>query len=306
MGGFLQRSSINKRSDRQVKKMRPMLAKIGDKSILNETGYIYEPKLDGFRAILHMGKEHKFISRTGKDLTQKFSDIKLPRINANSCIIDGEIVAYNKKGIPDFNLLTNGAPAVFVAFDILEKDGVDLRAKPLTERKKILHSTLKENNTVQVMYYTTEGQKLWSVLKKKGAEGVIAKKKDAMYQDGVRSNSWLKIKFTNTIDAIVIGFTHSKRKISSLALGLYEDDNIVFIGKVGTGFDESFIGDFLPKLLKIKTTKKIDLLPYDVISVKPRYVVEVGYLEFTPDKKLRAPVFKRLRIDKDVSECTFP
>ncbi len=103
--------------------MKPMLAKIGDKNLLGKPGYIYEPKLDGIRALLSVGKTATFQSRNGKDLTERFSGIQIPLIKATSCVIDGEIVAYDNKGNPDFNCLQNGAPAVYVAFDILEKDG---------------------------------------------------------------------------------------------------------------------------------------------------------------------------------------
>lgn len=286
--------------------MRPMLAKIGDEKDLERSGYIYEPKLDGIRALFHYGKNPTFESRNGKDLTTRFSSIRVPLIKASKCVIDGEIVAYDAKGIPDFNLLQNNGTAVFVAFDILEKDGVNLRNEPLMERKKVLHATLKENATVQLIFYTEQGKKLWSAMKKLGAEGVIAKKKDSVYQEGKRSDSWVKIKFLQTVDAVVIGFTEAKRKISSLALGLYDNGTLTFIGKVGTGFDEQFIEHFYPKLVNIMTTTKSEALPKEIIAVKPRFVAEVEYLEFTPDCKLRAPVFKRLRDDKNVSECTFP
>lgn len=283
-----------------------MLAKIGDEKDLEKPGYIYEPKLDGIRALLHFGKNPIFESRNGKDLTTRFSSISLPSIKASRCVIDGEIVAYDRKGNPDFNLLQNDGQAVFVAFDILEKDGVDLRKKPLMERKKILRTTLPENATVQLIFYTEKGRKLWSAMKKRGTEGVIAKKKDSVYQEGKRSDSWVKVKFLKTVDAIIIGFTEAKRRISSLALGLYDDDSITFIGKVGTGFDEQFIERFFPRLEKIKTGKKSGVLPKEIVPVKPRFVAEVEYLEFTPDKKLRAAVFKRLRDDKEISECRFP
>jgi bifunctional non-homologous end joining protein LigD len=283
-----------------------MLAKIGDDTVLDVSGYIYEPKLDGIRALLHYGKNPTFESRNGKDLTTRFSTIHLPNLKASTCVIDGEIVAYDSKGNPDFNLLQNDGPTVFVAFDILEKDGVNLQTKPLMDRKKILRQTLKENATVQLIFYTEHGKKLWAAMKKRGTEGVIAKKKDSVYQQGTRSDSWVKVKFLKTVDAIVIGFTETKRKISSLALGLYDDGNITFIGKVGTGFNEQFIEKFYPQLVKIKTTMKNEALPKEIIPVKPRFVAEVEYLEFTPDCKLRAPVFKRLRDDKEASECRFP
>jgi bifunctional non-homologous end joining protein LigD len=89
-------------------------------------------------------------------------------------------------------------------------------------------------------------------------------------------------------------------------LGLYEDGHIVYIGKVGTGFDDRFMESMLPRLLKIRTTKKSDVLPKDVIAVRPRYVAEVEYRELTPDGKLRQAVFKRLREDKEVADCRFP
>jgi len=209
--------------------MRPMLAKTGDETYLDKAGYIYEPKLDGIRAVLFYGKNPTFKSRNGKDLTERFSGIRLPPIKATTCIIDGEIVAYDRKGNPDFNLLQNNGTAVYVAFDIMKKNSVDLRQKPLMERKKILRATLHGNETVQTIFYTERGKKLWKSMKKRGVEGVIAKKKDSTYEEGTRSDSWVKIKLTNTIDAIVIGFTHSKRKISSLALGLYDDGSISYI-----------------------------------------------------------------------------
>jgi bifunctional non-homologous end joining protein LigD len=286
--------------------MRPMLAEIGDETVFEQPGYIYEPKLDGFRALLYVGKTARFISRNGKDLTGRFPNIRLPLLKATSAIIDGEIVAYDSAGNPDFNLLTNGGAAAFVAFDILEKDGQDLRMKPLLERKRILRATLRGNATVQRIVCTEEGRKLWNLMKKRNLEGVVAKKKNSVYQDGVRSRSWLKIKRENTIEAIVIGFTHAKRKLSSLALGLCDDGEIRFIGKVGTGFDEAFIEHFLPRLEKIVRKNPQVALPKGTIEVTPRFVAEVRYLEFTPDGKLRAPVFKRLRDDKDISECRFP
>jgi bifunctional non-homologous end joining protein LigD len=286
--------------------VKPMLAKIGDETILTTPGYIYEPKLDGIRALLHVGKTAWFESRNGKDFTERFSNIRIPPIRVVSCVIDGEIVAYDDKGNPDFNCLQHDAPAVYVAFDILEKNGRNLQGKPLMQRKEILQTTLKENATVQLIFYTEQGKKLWNSMKKRKLEGVIAKKKDSVYQEGKRSESWLKIKLTQTVDAIIIGFTETKRKISSLALGLYDDGDIQFIGKVGTGFDDAFIEGFWPQLEKFKTTKSRERLPEEIIPVKPRFVAEVEYLEFTPDRKLRAPVFKRLRDDKEISECRVP
>ncbi len=283
--------------------MRPMLAKTGDENLINKEGYIYEPKLDGIRVLFYFEKKIRFISRNGMDLTRRFQNIK-PVINAFSCIIDGEMVAYDNKGNPDFHKLQNGEEAVYVAFDIIQKDGKDLKDVTLIKRKAILRDTVVESKNVQLMFYTDKGEELLESIKKRGVEGVVAKKKNSTYHEG-RSDAWQKIKLTKTVDCVIIGFSSMKRKISSFALGLYDKGELVYIGNVGTGFDNRFIDEFLPKLDKIRTKKNFAQMPKNIIHVKPVYVAEVGYLEFTPDMKLRAPVFKRLRDDKPIEECNF-
>jgi len=293
--------------------IKPMLAKIASKDYLGKPGYIYEPKLDGIRALMHISeKKIWFRSRNNKDLTERFSNAQLSgmmqSIKAKSCIIDGEIVAFDKKGNPDFNLLQNQGSPVFVAFDIIEKDGKDLKGLSLLQRKDILGKTVIDREDLQTNYFTQDGKKLWHSVKKRKLEGVMAKKSDSIYLEE-RSDNWLKIKLVSTIDCIIIGFTQEKRKISSLALGLYENKEIIYVGKVGTGFSEKFIEDFSANLEKSAKSYKSILrhdIPKGVILVKPEYVAEIEYLEFTPDRKLRAPVFKRLREDKNIAECTFP
>ncbi|MFA6088416.1 MAG: non-homologous end-joining DNA ligase [Candidatus Woesearchaeota archaeon] len=301
--------------------MKPMLAKlVNDKShidVLNTKGHIYEPKLDGIRAILYFNKNKRniFKSRNNIDITKRFENIDLSKIKAKSCILDGEIVSYNKEGNPDFHILQTQEgekEAVFVVFDILNKNGKNLKNIPLLQRKKILNKTIIENKSLQTIFYTTKGKKLFLSMKKRKMEGIIAKKSNSFYLEGIRSDNWLKIKNLNTIDCIIIGFTKGKRKISSLALGLYKNKKIIYVGKVGTGFSEKFIDTFEVSMSKIKEDIKNKLsdesknLPKEIIFVRPKHVAEIEYLEFTKDEKLRAPVFKRLRDDKSIKECIFP
>lgn len=296
--------------------MKPMLAVLGNKEILKNKDFIFEPKLDGYRALLYKDKDSiKLLSRNNINLTNRFPELLLKdNIKADSAIIDGEIVVYNKKGHPDFQLVqgrhenpsTIEYPATYVAFDILEKDGKSLLNLPLTERKKILQDTIIESKRIQINLYTDKGEVLWKEVSKLEIEGVIAKRKSSPYQQQ-RSQDWIKVKLTNTLDAIIIGYTKGKRAISSLALGLYEKESskkIIYLGKVGTGFSESLLEELKNKLEKIKTNKKIaETTEKDIIWTKPLLVAEIKYHEFTKDKILRAPVFLRLRDDKKPEEC---
>lgn len=284
--------------------MKPMLAKPGNEEYLGMSGYIFEPKLDGFRAILKIGGSASITSRNGLDLSGYLQINKLPEINAISATLDGELVAYDENGNPEFNLLGQ-KNATFVAFDIIEKDGIDLKKFGLLQRKSILKETVPEDNALQLMFYTKDGRMLWKSMKERGIEGVIAKRIKSIYKEGTRSDDWVKIKFVNTVDCVIMGFTREKRKISSLALGMFNRDNLQYIGNVGTGFDEKFINDFYPKLASIIVRNQPGF-PNGIIAVKPVYVAEVNYLKFTPGMKLRSPVFKRLRLDKDASECILP
>lgn len=288
-----------------------MLAKIADKQILASKDYFFEPKIDGYRALCIKQKNKiKFISRTGHDISHNFPEFKFPKnIKASSCILDGEIAIFNEKGNPSFQLMQHSSKslhnAVFILFDILEKDGKNLKTLPIEDRKKILSKTIVENKNLQLIPFSDDGLALWKNITKKKLEGVIAKKKGGSYIDG-RSSAWLKIKTQNTIDCVIVGITKQKREISSLCLGLYDNKILKFIGKVGTGFSEKTL-DQLAHLLKKDEKLKIEpvsgVLPKNFIPVSPTNVCEVKYLESTKDFRLRIPIFLKLRDDKLPKDC---
>ncbi|MBI2134127.1 hypothetical protein HYU11_05610 [Candidatus Woesearchaeota archaeon] len=278
--------------------MKPMLSKTGSVTDLKKGGFLYEPKLDGIRALCKADQKGITItSRNEKDITARFPEFRFrANISAKSCILDGEIVSYDENGIPSFQILQEGAKAHYAAFDILEKNGKNLTGLPLSERKLILESTVNEGEGMQKVPYTKNGEKLWKLAKKMKVEGIMAKGKESTYYPGIRTDRWLKIKLHKTIDCIVTGYTSKKREISALALGLYEKGKMKFIGKVGTGFTEDFFRQ-LRGMLK-KTGEK-----EGITTVEPELVCEVKYSEFTKAGKLRSPVFVRLRPDKAPEEC---
>lgn len=302
-------------------KYQPMLCKIGTKNDLKNKKYFFEIKFDGTRAICYF-KNNKInlINRRNNNITHRFPEFKqFVNLIKTECILDGEIIVYNKRGLPDFNLLqsrdqldkaflieirSKELPATYIVFDILERNGKSLIHLPLTERKQILKSTIKNNSTLEECVHTEKGQQLWKHVIKKHLEGVIAKEKNSYYQPGKRSNQWLKIKFLKTVDAVIVGYTHEKRIISALCLAIYKDNNLFYIGKVGTGFRMPFLEDLKKKFTKIS---KVPITnppkTNDITWVKPKFIAEVEYLEFTKKQHLRVPSFKRLRYDKPIEEC---
>jgi bifunctional non-homologous end joining protein LigD len=264
-----------------------MLARSGSERIIGKKDYIFEPKLDGYRALCFISENDvKIISRNKVDMTEDFRfDFK---IDSGSVVLDGEIIAYDENGKVSFSDVKKSKNVQFIVFDILERDGKDLRGFPLERRKKILDKVLTETKSVKVIVFTEDGNKLLDFVKEKNLEGIVAKRKNSRYV-GARSDSWVKVKFSKTIECVVLGFNSKNRKLSSLNLGLFDDRNqLVDVGAVGSGFSEKDLDELLSRIDK-----------------NERFVVEVKYHEFTPDKKLRAAVFQKIRDDKSPEECTF-
>lgn len=301
---------------------RPMLAFQGSRSDLTRPGFIFEPKLDGTRALCYKnGTELHFINRRDHEMTPRYPEFDfISLIDARSCVLDGEVVVFDGQGNPSFRLLQKREhaapgmyrmrsaqhPATYIVFDVLEIDGRDITGLPLSERKGLLDAKVGEGTNLRRIVYTTDGKRLWDLIYEKGIEGVMAKGIDSVYEEGKRSPNWLKIKTVVTIDCVIAGYTHERRAISSLALGLYVGKDLRFIGRVGTGFTEDFLTQLRATLETMRITDPPVVNPPEGETewVRPEMVCEVEYLEFTPSFHLRAPSFRRLREDKSPMECT--
>ncbi len=288
---------------------KPMLATLGTEDDLNKKGFIFEPKLDGWRALCFVNSKLKFYSRNGNDLTADFPELKFRgQVCADNAVLDGEIVIYDENGKPNFQLIQNRKlisrfPATFVVFDILMKDNKNLTNVPLIERKQVLHSTVMENGGIQVVVFTKDGKKLWDVARERELEGIIAKKETSIYSPK-RSRDWIKIKRTKTADCVILGYTTERKSLSALLLGAYSNGLLTFIGKVGTGFNERNTREILEKFAEIeRSTAPAQIGREKAHWLAPVLVCEVKYSERTNDGKLRAPVFISLREDKSPEEC---
>ncbi len=307
-------------------KYKPMLAKIGTQKLLDDKELIFEPKLDGYRALCqYTGKSYRLYSRRGIDITDQFPELNVgDRIHAKNCILDGEIIAYNKKGFPDFRLIegrnelsnqnqinekVKKHPATYAVFDILAKDGKSLMKKPFIERRNILGKTISPSKRVELLRSTHDGKKLFAYAKKHKLEGVMAKDPQGMYSPGKRTKAWQKVKLMKSVECVIIGYTQEKKLISSLALGLYDKSKkLIYVGRVGTGFSETKIKELYPLLDKNRATKSATANEPKIkglIFVKPKLVGEFRYLEMTPTGSLRHASYLHYRDDKKPKECTF-
>jgi DNA ligase D-like protein (predicted ligase) len=298
-----------------------MLAGLGTERDLAREGYVFEPKLDGTRAICYKNSELMFINRRNRDITDRYPEFDfLQNIRAEGCVLDGEIVVYDQKGNPDFRLLQRREhaaphrraseskrwPATYVVFDILECNGDLMMQRPLIERKRLLEAMVTDGANIQKIVYTRDGKRLWEIVNKRKLEGVIAKAESSVYEEGHRDIHWLKIKTTATIECVIVGFTSEKRPVSAVALGLYVRGQLKYIGRAAAGLTEEVIYELRETLepLRVDEPTAIDPPSTEVFWVRPELVCEVKFLEFTPRLHLRAPVFLRLREDKTPAECT--
>jgi bifunctional non-homologous end joining protein LigD len=304
---------------------KPMLAKVAEKSFTDKN-WIFEVKWDGFRAIAYIDSSVSLRSRNNKELIGFFPELKELDQLTHDVVLDGEIIIL-KKGKVDFqallerrranskfemNLRTEQSPAVYVVFDILEKDGKSLMDIPLMQRKEILKTALKEGEHVLLEDYVEEkGEAYYQATLQKGLEGIIAKKKGSLYEPGLRSGNWMKIKKLRSCDCVIFGYTRGEgareKAFGALLLGLYdEQQQPVYIGKVGTGFSQ----ETLEKLMRAFEKIPADNAPFNLETsenvnwLKPKLVCEVVYQVLTKDGRLRMPRFQGLRSDKSPIECT--
>lgn len=296
---------------------QPMLATLSDK-IFDDPDWIYEKKLDGYRAVAHTDKKGKvkLISRNAINFTNKYKGVadalKSLKLDA---VIDGELVVEDEKGRSAFQNIQNYDPnqenttLKFYVFDLLSLNGHDIRSMALRKRKELLKTVISDLNQPVIVFNDTlegSGKKIYEKAGKLGWEGIIAKKGDSTYLSSRRSDSWLKFKFQNTQEVLIIGYSKpdgSRPYFGSLALAMYEGTELTYIGNCGTGFNQKSLKMIYDKMQPLVTkhkpvTAKVHKQPY-MTWLRPELVGEVSYSEWTQDQHLRHPVFKGLRMDKE-------
>jgi bifunctional non-homologous end joining protein LigD len=296
--------------------VKPMLATLAGEPFNNDE-WLFEIKLDGYRAIAEINDGTVNLhSRKNQSFNSKFIPVvkELQNINGN-VILDGEIVVLDEEGKSDFQLLQNyqrtgsGTLAYYV-FDILYLNGYLLESLPLIKRKEILKELLPESNLVLYSdHILAEGKELFELARKKGLEGIIAKKNNSTYQEDRRSHDWLKIKTHYQQEALIGGFTKprgSRKAFGALVLGVYENNELKYIGHTGGGFNEASLKEVKDKLTPFITkTSPFKIKPKTntpVTWVEPKLICEVTFSEWTEEGSMRHPIFIGLREDKNPIE----
>ena len=314
------------RKSNQPTKFQPQLATLAQE-VPTGDGWLHELKFDGYRilAFLKNGRV-RLISRNGKDWTKRFPTIAraVGELPLKQAILDGEIVALNDQGISDFQRLQNALSAgedaelVYYVFDLPHCDGYNLTGASLVERKELLQThalaSLKSNDGL-IRYsdhVVGQGEEVLRQACKNVMEGIVSKRADAPYEY-VRSRSWLKVKCTQRQEFVICGYTKpagARVGLGALLLGYHQDGDLVYAGRVGTGFTDESLRALTKRLKELRTPDSPFTKPLTtaqrrgVTWVKPKLVGEVEFTEWTDEGLLRHPAFQGLRDDKPASKIT--
>jgi bifunctional non-homologous end joining protein LigD len=289
----------------------------------------YEVKFDGYRAlIVKDGERIQIRSRNNNDLTRTYPTVATAasRLQAESAVLDGEIVAVDDQGRPSFQALQHSASqkgfaVVFYAFDLVHLEGEDLTREPLTERQRRLPKVVGRSGILLSTPLPGSAAQVIEAVRGLGLEGVIAKRKDSKYQPGLRTQAWLKLKLDKQQEFVIGGYRPGNHGVDALLVGVYEGRELRFAAKVRAGFTPLIRRSVFDRLkpLHVSRCPFVDLprggssrwgggVPEEEMAemqwVKPTLVAQVRFVEWTADGLLRHPAFLGLREDKKSGDVT--
>jgi bifunctional non-homologous end joining protein LigD len=306
--------------------LRPMLARLATMPA-DEDRYGFEIKWDGARALTYVDRAVTLQSRTGRDISAQFPEPAGLRkaLGRRKAVFDGELVAFDEAGRPSFQelqgrihlaspeLVRRGmkeVPVTLMLFDVLHLSGRSTRELPYEERRALLESLELDGESWQTPgYHAGEGSKLLAVSRERGLEGIVAKRFGGLYEPGRRGGSWLKIKNHRSQEVVIGGWLPGKGRrsgtVGALLGGYFEDGELRYAGKIGTGFGE----EDLKRLSQALEPLRTDSSPFSgrqpergSIFVEPKLVAEVEFGEWTRAGTMRHPAFKGLRTDKSARD----
>jgi bifunctional non-homologous end joining protein LigD len=283
----------------------------------NRPGWIYEEKYDGYRILAYKeGARVRLLSRNAKDRTGTYGGVAeaVRALPPRTLLLDGEVVAFDRRGVSRFQLLQQGqARPAYAVFDCLYQNGRDLRREPLVTRRRALESSLRGRAPLRLARrLAIDGLAAYRLAKRRGFEGIIAKDLGAPYVQG-RSGKWLKVKVRQEEEFVIAGYTAprgARTRFGALLLGAHDrQGNLRYVGKVGTGFTEQSLDSLYRKsqpLVRVTSPFADPPRERGDTHLSPRLVEQVAFEEWTADWKLRQPAFLGLRDDKKPEEITLP
>jgi len=290
------------------------------------TGWIYEVKWDGMRLLVDVVDGVLTLhSRSGRDVTTHFPELRDVLDLAPDVLLDGEVVLL-ENGVPSFTALADRMhrsveertarlrPVTFMAFDVLRLYGVPLLGRPFHERRATLERLdTAALTTVSLSPIYTDGPALLAATAQRGMEGVVAKQRDALYRPGRRSQGWVKVTHRRTQSCLVGGWREERTaesRVGALLLGVLNRDGLSFAGRVGSGLGGDATQRVLAQRLAAVSAPSppfSERLPrLDAAGAhwcEPGIVVEVDHLGWTKDGRLRQPVFRGIRDDLDAADA---
>jgi len=275
-------------------------------------GWVFEEKYDGDRLLAYKkGDRVRLLSRNGKVRTDRFPRIAaaIAGLHPQTLILDGEVVVFDRKGVSRFQLLQqDNADAVYSVFDCLFHDGKDLRHEPLFLRRAEMKAAIGSSRMLIASHrLAANGLEAFRAAKRRGYEGLVAKDPSSPYVEG-RSTKWLKVKVHQEEEFVICGYTKpagARKHFGALLLGAYGENKLHYVGKVGTGFDESTLAALYKRFRPLVRSKAALIDPpreKGAVFIAPKLVAQIAFQEWTADRKLRQPVFLGLRDDKSAQD----
>jgi DNA ligase D-like protein (predicted ligase) len=304
--------------------LQPMIASIV-RALPEGDEWIYEVKLDGYRAIaIKDGERVQIRSRNNRHLNYPTIQTAVSRLRAESAVLDGEIVAVGADGRPSFQALQHPSAhrahaIVFYAFDLLHLNGEDLTGWPLEQRKARLQPVLERSGIMLSQSLPGTAAQVIEAVGRLGLEGIIAKRRDSQYQPGLQSDAWVKLKLDRQQEFVIGGYRPGPRGVDSLLVGYYEGRKLLFAGKVRAGFTPHLRAVMFGQLIRLHPRRcPFVNLPSNKTShwgagvtaeqmsemqwVRPLLVAQIRFVEWTADGHLRHAAFLGLREDKEARE----
>ncbi|MGA2341564.1 MAG: non-homologous end-joining DNA ligase [Steroidobacteraceae bacterium] len=282
----------------------------------DKAGWVFEEKYDGDRILAYKeGDRVRLLSRNGKDRTERFPRIAaaIATLPSRTLLLDGEVVAFDSNGVSRFQLLQRGEnEPVYATFDCLYRDGKDLRSEPLSVRRAVMESSIgRSQMLIPAQRLSANGVEAFRAVQRRGYEGLVAKDNSSSYVEA-RSRKWLKVKARQEDEFVICGHTKpagKRRYFGALLLGAYASGKLRYVGKVGTGFDETTLAALYRRfrpLVRSKSALVDSPREQGVVFVAPKLVAQISFQEWTADGKLRQPVFLGLREDKSPQDVLMP
>jgi bifunctional non-homologous end joining protein LigD len=311
--------------------VRPMLAVPGElPPAAEDDRWAYELKWDGVRAVGYAdGGNLRLFSRNDLEITASYPEVVgLAGSLGTDAVVDGELVAFDERGVPSFarlqermhvrdvavsRRLAGRVPVVYLVFDVLSLTGRSLLDVPYLERRDVLAGLEIAGTSWQAPpSFLAPGADVLAASREQHLEGVVAKRRGSRYRPGRRSPDWRKVKHVRMQEVVVVGWRSGKGRreggIGALLLAVNGPEGLVFAGGVGTGFTERMLADLAARLSSLaRATSPLAVQPpaaetRDAHWVTPRLVGEVAYTEWTPDGRIRHPSWRGLRPDKSPAE----